>query len=163
VRPWCPTSSFWILRRHSSSFKLAHFNDVKCISHLGRVGHGRGNDTAAGAREVEGRPSNAATPLLASSLRPGGGGGATSTRHDVEELTGAHVDRQRREDQAPVGAVVHEEHLVESQRLDVFAALRVVNQNFALAQESVVRGVPRRSPVPRRSLGRCDRICRSTR
>ena len=53
-----------------------------------------------------------------------------------------HLDDRRGKDQPPVGAVVHEEHLVEPERLDVTEAMLVVEEHFAIAQECVVDGVP---------------------
>lgn len=124
-------------------FQVGQLYDVEGIGHLDGLGHSFVEDTAVGAREVAGGVADVRAPLLAACFDPRGGGLATATRHDVEELTTTHVDDRRREDQAPVGAVVHEEHLVETEGLDVAEAMLVIiNERFTVTQEGVVHGVP---------------------
>jgi hypothetical protein len=123
--------------------QVGELDHVERIGHLRGLGHGLGKDAAVGTGEIEGRVAHVAEPLLDALEQLLRGGGPTSTRHDVEELTVSDVDNGRREDQASVGAVAQEQDLVESERRDdAEAVLVVINQGLAVAQEGVVHGVP---------------------
>ncbi len=66
----------------------------------------------------------------------------TSTGHDVEQLALLDVDNGRGEDQATIGAVVHEERLVEPEGADLTEAPFVLDEGFAVVKQRIVDHVP---------------------